>query len=291
MNTLTQTPLSPLRTGRITGSRVAAILGLSPYQSADECLRAMVREHFGAAPEFTGNAATEYGQRHEPDALAAYEKRMCVMCHSGGEIVIHPDHDFLAVTPDGCIDDDGLVECKAPYRGTYTSIADVPYYLPQVQLQLACTGREWCDFVVYDRKGNIHISAVIRDPQWLPSVMPKLVAYMDRYRAAIATPEAAAQYLADKERTDPAWREAANAYLRAKELADLADRDEQACRERLLALAPQGGQGLGVQVIRSERAGSIDYAKAIKAIAADADLEPYRKAGSVVFSIRTKESA
>src|SRR5690606_12583446 len=108
--------LSPDRVGRITGSRVAAILGANPYQSRDDVLREMVRQYHGAEPEFSGNDATRHGERHEPDALALYESENGCMTHGGGELVIHPQHDFLAVTPDGLVGENGMVECKAPYR-------------------------------------------------------------------------------------------------------------------------------------------------------------------------------
>lgn len=50
---------------RITGSRVGAILGLSPWQKPDAVLREMVREHHGAEREFSGNIATEHGQNQD----------------------------------------------------------------------------------------------------------------------------------------------------------------------------------------------------------------------------------
>ncbi len=285
MNALAQPVLDVRRTGRITGSRVSAVLGLSPYQSPDDCLRQMVREYFGAASEFTGNVATEHGQRHEPDALAAYEARYGIMCHGGGELVIHPEHDFLAVTPDGLCGDEGLVEVKAPYRASYTDITERPDYFAQVQLQLACTGRLWCHFVIW-RDGEISINGVNYDSEWLAGVMPALVAFMARYHAAIASDEAAAPHLADKERKDFDWREAASVYRAAKQALDAAQEDETSARAMLLALAPGGAKGCGVTLSRAERTGSVDYARALKQAAPDFDVEPFRKSGSVVYSVR-----
>ncbi len=188
--------LSPLRVGRLTGSRVAGALGLNPYSKRYDVLREMVREYFDAPREFTGNEATQWGQAHEPDALAAYEAKTGVMTYGGGEIVLHPLHDFLAVTPDGLVGDHGMIECKAPYRGKYRTLAEVPYHAPQVQLQLACTGRQWCDFVVW-RDGEISIDRVIADPDWIARNLGNLQNFMGDYADALKAPEA---YLQDKER-------------------------------------------------------------------------------------------
>ena len=53
--------LSKHRTGRVTGSRIAAVLGLSPYLSRDDVMREMVREFFWDEPEFAGNFVTDWG--------------------------------------------------------------------------------------------------------------------------------------------------------------------------------------------------------------------------------------
>ncbi len=186
MNTPNETRyahLDPRRNGRITGSRVGAILGLNPYQSRDDTLRLMVRENFGAEPEFKGNEATRYGQDNEARAISLYGEPS----HGGGILVIHPDHDFLAVTPDGLIGDSGMIEVKCPYRGTYTHWQEKPYYEAQIRLQLACTGRSWCDFVVLHRDGNLHVSRLQHDGRWLTTMLPSLEAFMADYHAAIKT--------------------------------------------------------------------------------------------------------
>ena len=61
------------RRGRITGSRIGAVLGFSPFSSSDDVMRAMVRDHFGLESEFKSNPATEYGQRNEEGAIFDFE--------------------------------------------------------------------------------------------------------------------------------------------------------------------------------------------------------------------------
>lgn len=180
--------LSPLRNGRITGSRLSGILGLSKFTTRAGVLREMVRQHLGLPEEFTGSEATEYGQLHESDAIAGYEQQTGVIVHSKQLFVIHPFYDFLAVTVDGYVDDDGMVEAKCPWRARYRHIDDKPEHLVQVLLQLEVTGRKWCDYAVWRPRKPVDISRVVFDQGWLPSVMPRLTEFMAEFAAAIVDP-------------------------------------------------------------------------------------------------------
>ena len=62
-----------IRKGRVTGSNVGAILGLSPFMKPEDVMRRMVRDWHNAPSEFTGNAATEYGTFHEKIAKMDFE--------------------------------------------------------------------------------------------------------------------------------------------------------------------------------------------------------------------------
>lgn len=278
------TELDPRRKGRITGSRIAAVLGVSPYATRADVLREMVREYYGAPREFLGNDATRYGIEHERDAIEQYEMAECVLTHGAQRLAIHPVHDWLAVTPDGLVDDRGMIEVKCPYRGTYTNLDGAPHYRPQVQLQLAVTGRDWCDFVVLQRDGRLHVSREMRADGWLAHHLPALEAFMADFRAACDAPE---QYLADRDRTDDAWRAAAAEWAAANAALKYAEGVAAKARDALLALAGDASaRGCGVQVIRAERAGSVAYAKALKALAPDADLSEWTAPASVVFSVK-----
>lgn len=276
--------LSPLRVGRITGSRVGAILGLNPYSTRADVLREMIRERFDAPREFTGNDATAYGKAKEPEALALYEAQTGAMTYGGDDCILHPAHDFLAVTPDGLVDADGMVECKAPYRGNYTHWQDKPYYTAQMRLQTEAARRNWCDFAVLDRAGQLHISRMDHDASWLPSVMGQLEDFMADYHKALSSPD---EYLAERERADAEWKRAAGRYLDALRAVNEAEAIAKDARTSLLTLAgDHSAKGCGVQVIRSERAGSVAYAKALKDLAPDADLTPYTGKPTTVFTVK-----
>ena len=273
------------RAGRITGSRVAAALGVSKYATRDDLMREMVREHFAAEREFAGNEATEHGQAHEDDAIDLYEQQTGQgILYTGQHI--HPEHDWLAASPDGLVGSDGLIEVKCPYRGTYTTAADVPHYIAQMQLQMAVTGRKWCDFVIW-RDDSILIDRVDAEPFWLDERLPTLQAFIDEYRATIASEELSARHLMPLIREDKEWAKAERNYLLAKRDVDEATLVLEEYKAELIALAGEQSQkGRAVQVIRSERKGSVAYAKAIAELAPDADLTKYTGKPSVVYTVK-----
>lgn len=178
------TALSPLRVGRITGSRIGPILGLSKYNTREEVLAEMVAQARGQEPLFAGNEATDWGNEHERDALEAYERERSVMVHSGQNFIIHPEYDFLAVTPDGFANG-RLVETKCPWSSQYTTIMKKPEYFAQVQLQMACTQTPVTDFVIWRQREPVIIEEVLFEPEWLPRCLPTLEAFMHEYMAAI----------------------------------------------------------------------------------------------------------
>lgn len=271
------------RTGRITGSRVGAILGLSKYRTRDDVMREMVRQALGAVPEFAGNEATRYGEAHESDAINAYEQRYGALVMPSG-FVVHPEYDWLGASPDGLVGDNGMVECKCPYRAKYTAPSDE--YIAQMQLQMACTGRAWCDFVIWRSGEPLNVVRVDRDPGWLSDNMPTLRMFIDEFLRIVASDELSAPCLADKERDDAEWREAVLTWRNTQANAVSAAGLEKAARERLIALAPQGAKGCGVQVIKVERAGAIRYADALKTMLPDVDLSPWRGKATTTYQVR-----
>lgn len=270
------------RKGRITASRVGAILGLSEYRSRDDVMRDMVREALGAPSEFTGNEATRYGEAHEADALDAYEQRMGIIIVPCG-FVVHPEHAWLGASPDGLVEDDGMVECKCPYRAMYTMPS--LEYRAQMQLQMACTGRQWCDFVIWRDGEPVIVERVWRDPEWFASNQRDLEHFINDYDEIIADPAKAAPYLADKERGDETWRNVVAEWRDAKRHADESAEREKRVRAELIALAPQGARGFGVTLTRVETEGRVDYKRAITTMLPDMDLSAYKGKSSISYRI------
>lgn len=292
------TQLSPLRKGRITASRAPIILGLSPYQDRDGLLREMVRQHFDAVPEFNGNDLTEWGNAHEEDARAAYEMAWGVLVLDAQDFIVHPEFDWLGVSPDGLVGTDGLVEfkCPPPRRGKWTSFNHKPNYLAQIQFQLACTGRAWCDGVIWRPFDEAYrlgcepliIERYVRDPDWLPANLPALAEFHREFLAIIADPDLAAPYLEDTERSDEEWATAAREFHDADLAAEEAGKRLDAAKARLRELAgDRSARGCGVTVTVTDRAGTVDWKRIAEKYAPDADPSEFRKASSRVVTVRS----
>jgi putative phage-type endonuclease len=263
------------RKGRVTGSAVSAILGLAPYATRADVMRRMVRAYHGAESEFSGNVATEYGTQNEEGAIWQYE------AETGNGVKpapFVPKGDWLGASPDGYIGDVGLIEVKCPYGlrkgGDFKSIQDQPHYYAQIQVQLHCTNRLWCDFYQWSPHGT-KLETVFLDVEWLDANLPELRAFYDEYIAELSNPE----------HLDPLRVELNT--LEAKRVIDEIDQLKEAednARERRKELEKglvnmAGGKNANIwgrKLTQVQREGSISYAKAIKDIAPDADLEPYR---------------
>jgi predicted phage-related endonuclease len=93
-------------------------------------------------------------------------------------------------SPDGMVNEDGLVEFKCPNTSTHIETVlgqEAPAkYLPQMQWQMACTGRDYCDFVSFDPRlpdgMKIFVRTVRRDVEMIKTLeeeVSKFLAEMD----------------------------------------------------------------------------------------------------------------
>ena len=146
-----------LRLGKVTASRVADLMARTKTgysTSRANYMAQLIAERLTDTPAETyTNAAMQHGVDTEPEARAAYEFYQGVTVEQVA-FVSHPKIDQAGASPDGLIGDDGLVEIKCPNTATHLETLlgqAVPgKYETQMQFQMACTGRKWCDFVSYD---------------------------------------------------------------------------------------------------------------------------------------------
>lgn len=145
------------RLGRLTASRVndAIAKTKSGWGASRANLQAsLVAERLtGTAQDTFTNAAMQWGTATEPMARSAYEFFYDVTVEQVG-FVEHPAIPMAGASPDGLVGDDGLLELKCPNTATHIETLlsqTVPSkYIVQMQFQMACTGRQWCDFGSFD---------------------------------------------------------------------------------------------------------------------------------------------
>jgi hypothetical protein len=105
-------------------------------------------------------------------------------------------HNAIAMSgasPDGLVDDDGLVEIKCPNTSTHidTILADAApaKYVTQMQWQMACTGRKWCDFVSFDprlpEQMQLFIKRVQRDEAMIGQLEWEVTSFLNEIESKI----------------------------------------------------------------------------------------------------------
>lgn len=146
-----------IRVGKVTASRVADVVAKTKTgygASRANYMAELIAERLTGAPaERYTNAAMAWGTEKEPEARALYEFLTDAEVTQVG-FVPHPTISDSGASPDGLVGDAGLVEIKAPLTATHIDTLlgqSVPAkYVTQMQWQMSCTGRQWCDFVSYD---------------------------------------------------------------------------------------------------------------------------------------------
>lgn len=158
-----------IRLGRCTASRIADALAKTKTgwgaSRANYRAELVVERLTGVPAEHYQSATMAYGAELEPEARAAYSFQYDVDVEECG-FCPHSVIVMAGGSPDGLIGDNGLIEIKCPNPATHietlrTGTID-GRYLQQIQFQLACTDRAWCDFVSYDRRLPAHMRLYVK---------------------------------------------------------------------------------------------------------------------------------
>jgi len=169
------------RLGKVTASRVGDVIAKTktgPSASRDNYATQLVLERLtNAKGEFFTNAAMQWGTETEPMARQAYELKRNVFVDEVG-FIDHPTIDMSGASPDGLVDKTGLVEIKCPESKThmeYLMSGKPPAkYIPQMMWQMACTGREWCDFVSFDPRFPTNLQILVVKVEYDPTYVKML---------------------------------------------------------------------------------------------------------------------
>ena len=177
------------RLGKVTASRISDVAakiktgwGASRAKYMGELIAESLTHE--PTPSFV-NAAMQHGTDTEPQAAAAYSFYTDAELELVG-FVDHPKIDQAGCSPDRLIGKDGLVEIKCPQTSTHIDTllsGSIPKkYIDQMQWQLACTKRKWCDFVSFDPRmppeTQLFIQRVERDKERITELEGMVVEFL-----------------------------------------------------------------------------------------------------------------
>lgn len=164
--------------------------------SRANCMARLIIERLtGRKQESFQSPAMRHGIETEPEARSYYAFVVGEVTEVG--LVKHPTLEGTHASPDGLVGEDGLVEIKCPqaaaHLATLLGEAIPKQYLIQMQWQMACTGRAWCDFVSYcpDFPGTMQafIQRVARDRKMIAELEGDVAEFLketDRKRRELA---------------------------------------------------------------------------------------------------------
>jgi len=179
-----------IRCGKVTASRVADIIAKTktgPAASRANYAAELIAERLtGVAVEGYTNAAMQWGTDQEPQARMAYEFMHDAHVEQVA-FVIHPRIADSGASPDGLVAADGLIEIKCPNTATHIDTllqGAVPAkYVTQMMWQMACTGRQWCDFVSYDPRlpesMQMFVKRVHRDDDLIADLEQEVIRFLE----------------------------------------------------------------------------------------------------------------
>jgi putative phage-type endonuclease len=177
------------RLGRVTASRIGDVLaktksgwGASRYSYMGE----LIAERLTGRPnESFTTTAMQWGKDNEAKARAAYEFKYDKVVTEVG-FIEHPRFEGLAgASPDGLVED-GLIEIKAPstitHLETITSGNIPTRYQLQMQWQMECTGKGWCDFISFDPRLPENLQLFVKRIEIGELIEPEIRRFTDEMR-------------------------------------------------------------------------------------------------------------
>lgn len=149
-----------IRRGQFTASGISKLMGVKGLgQTGESYILEKVTEALGVDLNEVSTYAMQYGIDMEPQAKAYYEQSFGVKITDVGYIVA-PWCAEAGASPDGIINDSKLIEIKCPFNPVHhtqnlliKSSEDLkklrPEYYWQMQMQMAVTDINKCDFVSF----------------------------------------------------------------------------------------------------------------------------------------------
>lgn len=177
------------RLGKITASRIKDMMATTktgPSASRKNYAAQLMLERVtGVRAETFANAAMQWGTEQEPLARLEYMARQADVEVEEVGFIKHPSIENTGASPDGLVGKHGMLEIKCPNTATHCewAIAGVmpQEHVLQIQWQLACANRAWCDFVSYDPRmpegQQLFVRVVHRDDTLIQKIADAVVLF------------------------------------------------------------------------------------------------------------------
>ena len=212
-------------------------------------MREMVREFFNAPSERVEVMAMRHGQDNEPIAAYDYSRFTARTLEPGG-FHVHPAYDWIGVSPDFLIADDGGLEIKCPLSEPEPPH---PWYVDQCALCMEATFRDWWDLYQWTPEDQ-RVDVQFHDALWFPRILPQLEDFMAEYYRYTENPSLASEQLTPNVmlRNDDEWLRAVNEFREAKARNDITAQRLADARQRLInATEGYSTEGHGLRCTKS----------------------------------------
>jgi putative phage-type endonuclease len=185
------------RCGHLTASRISDMMARTQKgwgaSRANYAAQLIAERLTGVAESGFTSAAMQHGIDTEAAARAAYGFMQDVEVIEA-PFVLHPRLAWSGASPDGFVGDDGLIEIKCPNTATHITTlrgGEIPdKYIKQMQWQMACAEKDWCDFVSFDPRMpvemQLHIQRVDRDNDLIAEIESAAIGFLDEIAATVA---------------------------------------------------------------------------------------------------------
>lgn len=193
-----------LRLARITASRFKDLM-TEPRSKADReagalsdtargYMMELLGENLTREAQFFSNAATDWGNTYEDEAISAYAARTGVIVQRVGMVT----QGLVGASPDGLVGDSGGIEVKCPFNPKNhieTLLNGMPkQHIAQVQGCMWLAERDWWDFISYDPRifgeKGIYVERIERDEEYIKRLADKVGEFERQLEAAIFRLEA-----------------------------------------------------------------------------------------------------
>jgi putative phage-type endonuclease len=184
------------RLGKVTASRVADVIAKTKtgYSASRESYMAQLLEErmTGKPANSFFNADMQWGIDQEPFARGEYERVKGVLVEEVG-FVPHPNIPMAGASPDGFVGVNGLIEIKCPKTTTmietlFTNKCPQRYFT-QIQFQLACTDRVFCDYVVFDprmpKNLQLFVKRIERDEDYIAQIEEEVEIFLNEIETKV----------------------------------------------------------------------------------------------------------